>query len=113
MLRIFRTPKTSVSPTATMKSHDAYVRPSTRIVTTASTARPAIALRAVLRAGEAGRDPVLRLHVRRRVDALGREALDVVEDDHLLRGVVARSADRRLLHRLVAVAERHADAARR
>src|SRR6516162_6601977 len=110
MLRIFRTPKTSVSPTATMKSQDAYVRPSTRIVTTAFTASASPgSLRAALRAGEAGADPVLRLHVRRRIDALGREALEVVEHDHLLRRVVARLADRRVLHRLVAVAERHAD----
>src|SRR6478609_7406109 len=81
------------------------------MVTTAFTAAPAGALRAALGAGEAGLDPVLRLHVRRRVDAVGRKALDVVEDDHLLRRVVARLADRRVLDRLVAVAERHADAA--
>src|SRR6476659_695100 len=112
MLRILRTPKTSVSPTATMKSHDAYVRPSTRIVTTAfTTTAPPSGLRAALRAREAGADPVLGLHVRRRVDAVGREALDVVEDDHLLRRVVARLADRGVLHRLVSVTERHADAA--
>src|SRR6186997_2934489 len=81
------------------------------MVTTAFTAAPACALRAALGAGEAGLDPVLRLHVRRRVDAVGGEALDVLEDDHLLRRVVARLADRRVLDRLVAVAERHADAA--
>jgi hypothetical protein len=33
MLRILRTPNTSVSPSATMNSHEAYVTPSTRIVT--------------------------------------------------------------------------------
>src|SRR6516164_9178577 len=112
MLRIFRTPKTSVSPTATMKSHDAYVRPSTRIVATAFTASASpSSLWAALGAREAGADPVLGLHVRRRVDAVGREALNVVEHDHLLRRVVARLADRGVLHRLVAVAERHPDPA--
>src|SRR3954447_22594990 len=80
------------------------------MVTTAFTAAPA-ALRAALRAGEAGLDPIFGLHVRRRVDALRRKALDVVENDHLLGSVVARLADRRFLDRLVAIAERHADAA--
>src|SRR5450432_2780889 len=105
MFRIFSTLKTSVSPTATMNSHDAYVRPSIRIVTTAFIARPATPLRAALGSREAGADPLLRLHVRRRVHALGRKALDVVEHHHLLGGVVARLADRRVLDRLVAVAE--------
>src|SRR5258707_5004449 len=34
MLRIFSTPNTSVSPSATMKSHDASIRPSTMMVRT-------------------------------------------------------------------------------
>src|SRR4051794_18749197 len=65
-----------------------------------------------LRAGESALDPVLALHARRRIDALRGEALDVDERHHLLRRVVLRAADRRVLHRLVAVAERHADGAR-
>src|SRR5688572_19491961 len=106
MLRIFSTPNTSVSPNATMNSHDAYVRPSTRIVSAACTRfRPSL----TFGAGEAGLDPFFRLHVGRRVDALGVEALDVFEHHHLLGRVVARLADRAVLHRLVAAAERHAD----
>src|SRR6266550_3669860 len=34
MLRIFKTPNTSVSPSATMNSHDASIKPSTMMVST-------------------------------------------------------------------------------
>src|SRR4029450_9312778 len=97
-------------PRATMNSHDAYARPSTRMVSAVCTR-----LRRLLafRAGEAGLDPLLGLHVGRRIDALGVEALDVLEHHHLLGRVVARLADRSVLDRLVAAAERHADLAGR
>src|SRR5688500_15385839 len=121
MLRIFSTPKTSVSPSATMNSHDAYVTPSTTMVTNvlmkkggvAALSRSMLRRLRALRALEAALDPVLALDPRRRVDALGREALDVDQRHHLLLLVVLGAADGGVLDRLVPVAERHADAAGR
>ena len=56
-------------------------------------------------------DPVFRFHVGRRVHALGGEAHDVVQHHHLFGSVIAGAANRCFLHRLMAIAERHADLA--
>src|SRR5262245_51096798 len=121
-----------------MNSHDAYVSPSIKMVSSALTLLARRAERRAapkparipsgdrrtypfdeglhslaLGAGEAGLDPVFALHARRWIHALGVEALDVLEHHHLLAGVIARLADRGVLDRLVAVAEHHADATSR
>src|SRR4051812_22176698 len=96
MLRIFSTPNTSVSPSATMNSHDASIRPSMRMVRArfisylspagrgegrgVASAQNAPSLVA-LRAGHAALDPVQRLDARRGIDAFGGEILDVDQID--------------------------------
>src|SRR5882757_6601456 len=126
MLRILSTPNTSVSPSATMNSHDASIRPSTMMVSTrfisylspqagrgelsvaaSGQSKPLIALRA----GHAALDPVQRLDARRRVDAFGGEILDVDQIDALGIRIVFGAAESDRLDRLMAVGELHLDQA--
>src|SRR5689334_18314606 len=102
-----------------MNSHDAYATPSARMVMAVFTKkggqrRPSLVLfsnpSVAFRALEAALDPVFALDAGGRVDAVGVEALDIHERHHLLRRIVLGAADRRVLDRLVPVAELHADA---
>src|SRR5262252_5767311 len=135
MFRIFSTPNTSVSPSETMNSHDAYVIASVRIVrackespalpppepSPASQGRGPVPSPAcgggsgrgpqtessslALRPREPRLDPVDALRVRRRVHTLRLEALDVGGENALARRVVLGASDRRFLDCLLAVAE--------
>src|SRR5689334_5314274 len=117
------TPKTSVRPTATTKSHDASMRPSMTMVATKSTGslaqrrgwetRPlTVAPSIALGAGEALRDPLLGFDAGRRIDAFGSEALDV-DEAHAFRLIVPLgAADGVRLDRLMPITQRHLDVAR-
>src|SRR5580658_619886 len=116
MLRMLSTPKTSVSPTATMNSQDASITPSMTMVAASSTGR---ACRygqrdkwsLALRPGEAFADPLLRLHVGGRIDAFRDEVLDVHQLHRLCLGIPLGPPDRVRLDRLMAVAQCHFDMA--
>src|SRR3954453_9545873 len=122
MLRILSTPNTSVSPSATMNSQDASIRPSTMIVRSRFTylspagrgKGPVASAQSnqsliALRAGHAALDPVQRLDARRRGDAFGGEILDVDQVDPLGIRIVFGAADGDRLDRLMAVGKLHLD----
>src|ERR1700691_3703412 len=109
------TPKTSVSPTATMKSHDASMTPSIRI---------AAASFALILCGGACRsvafyargnlgDPLGRLLARRWVHALGGKVFDVDQANHFGVRIPFRAPGGVGLDGLMSVAERKLDMAGR
>src|ERR1700735_3951795 len=108
------TPNTSVSPPATMKSHEASMTPSIRI----AAASFALILcggrcRAVaFCAREPLRDPIGRLDARRRVHALGGKVFDVDQAHHLGVRIPFRAPGGVRLDGLMPVAARKLDMAR-
>src|SRR4051812_40306824 len=138
MLRILRTPNTSVSPSATMKSHDAWISPSRTIVrkkfiglfsrrsSMKAAAQHGTRARAPVHAPlqacftnrlwsvapgalHAALDPVQRLDPGWRIDAFSREVLNVHEIDPLGVGIILGPTERDRLDRLVAVGQFHLD----